>query len=351
MTGRRKKHGRGRLAVVILYETGRWHDNDLVVMRLREFEEWLGDAPHSPFDSQADPATMSERSWGSCASRRGLEMSLGIAFKGPEGIVLAADSRVTIMTQIPGQQVTIPATFDNATKLLKVEGQEHVGVVTYGQGIIGVQEPRTAHSFLPEFEKYLGDQGASDPLSVQEFSLKLSAFFMKQWGERMPGDYAGSDMRFLVGGYDKNATYGRVFEIGIPSAPEPKEWHSDDFGPVWGGQLEYVNRLIHGFDPKITPILAEALQLKDDKVAEIQKDLQGKLQLPIPYMFLSLQDCVDLSVFLIRATMVMQTFVIGVRGVGGAIDVATVTRRKGFQAIKVKEIVAEGGSGIGTRLV
>ena len=28
--------------MVILYETGRWHDNDLVVMGLRELGEWVG---------------------------------------------------------------------------------------------------------------------------------------------------------------------------------------------------------------------------------------------------------------------------------------------------------------------
>ena len=72
-------------------------------------------------------------------------VSLGIAFKGPEGIVLAADSRVTLMalktgvavpTQpgqpAPPQAALLPATFDNATKLLKVKGQNYVGAVTYG---------------------------------------------------------------------------------------------------------------------------------------------------------------------------------------------------------------------------
>src|SRR5438552_2555883 len=101
---------------------------------------------------------------------RGTEgsMSLGIAFKGAEGIVLAADSRVTLMAMIAGQQapgqqapgqqapgLAIPSTFDNATKLLRVTGQDFVGAVTYGVGAIGQQQPRTAHSFIPEFEAEL----------------------------------------------------------------------------------------------------------------------------------------------------------------------------------------------------
>ncbi len=82
-------------------------------------------------------------------------MSLGIAFKGPEGIVLAADSRVTINAEkriTDNLTLVLPNTFDNATKLLKVNGYDNVGAVTYGLGAIGVKEPRTAHSFLPEFE-------------------------------------------------------------------------------------------------------------------------------------------------------------------------------------------------------
>ena len=70
-------------------------------------------------------------------------MSLGIAFKGPEGLVLAADSRVTLLAQVQGvavlqgAQVVMPATFDNATKLLSVPSQKHVAAITYGAGAIG----------------------------------------------------------------------------------------------------------------------------------------------------------------------------------------------------------------------
>lgn len=86
-------------------------------------------------------------------------MSLGIAFKGPEGIVLAADSRVTLMAQMQQPNVTapmlLPATYDNATKLLRVKSQDYVGAVTYGVGAIGQAAPRTVHSYIPEFEQEL----------------------------------------------------------------------------------------------------------------------------------------------------------------------------------------------------
>src|SRR5438445_8727774 len=90
-------------------------------------------------------------------------MSLGIAFKGAEGIVLAADSRVTLLAgmQLPGvnlpagSNLVVPATFDNATKLLSTPRQPFVAAVTYGAGAIGMKEPRTAASYMPEFDSEL----------------------------------------------------------------------------------------------------------------------------------------------------------------------------------------------------
>ena len=63
--------------------------------------------------------------------------------------------------------------------------------------------------------------------------------------------------------------------------------------------------------------------------------------MPIPYQFLLLQDSVDLAIFLIKTTAKLQGWAAGARGVGGAIDVATVTRTDGFRAIQEKQIVGE----------
>lgn len=269
-------------------------------------------------------------------------MSLGIVFKGPEGIVLAADSRVTLTTQLPNQTsldqtLLLPSTFDNATKLLRVNGQDFVGVVTYGLGAIGLQQPRTAHSFLPEFESEL--QGEKR-LKAAVFAERLSNFFVRQWTSTMPKDYKGPNMVFLIGGFDEGEPYGRVFEVDIPRAPTPKEWHGDPgmFGAVWGGQREFTDRLIQGFDPRLISIAKKNLGLSDEQTIALETNLKSELSVPIPYQFLPLQDCVDLSLFLVRATMIIQTWTIGVRGVGGAIDVATITRTEGFKFIRQKKI-------------
>ena len=217
-------------------------------------------------------------------------MSLGIAFKGPEGIVLAADSRVTLNAQIPFQPpipqpqqaqalpqfVLLPSTYDNATKLLRVKGQQYVCAVTYGIGVIGQQSPRTAHSYIPEFENELGNNG--DRLSVSAFAQRLSDFFMRQWQTQMPQNLpAGQDMVFLVGGYDDGEPYGKIFEFLIPSRPNPVEQQIGTFGMVWGGQREYTDRIIQGFDERLLPLTQQFLNLQPDRIAELRNHLRNNL--------------------------------------------------------------------------
>ena len=265
-------------------------------------------------------------------------MTLAIAFKGSEGVVLAADSRVTLqaLIQPPGaaHPLLVPATYDNATKLLRVQGQDHVAAVTYDAGAIGTTQPRTAHSLLPEFEGALKEKKR---LSVEEFASSLSDFFSDQW--KTKGGGTGDAMRFIVGGYDEGDAYGKIFYFSVPVEPKPVERLKDDFGVQWGGQSEIICRIFNGYDDQ----LLNLLQRKDPNINldMLRGEISGVSGAQIPYQFLPLQDCVDLSVLTIRTTAQLLDYQIGIRGVGGSIDVATITRKEGFQYVQRKEIRGE----------
>jgi SEC-C motif len=132
------------------------------------------------------------------------------------------DSRVTLMATLPNlqnpgsnQQFIVPATFDNASKLLRVKGQDFVGAVTFGAGSIGTSQPRTASSYIPEFESELAKESRLD---VEEFARRLADFFLRQWSSnKMPSNPMISDnMIFFVAGYDDlTSAYGRVFEVSV----------------------------------------------------------------------------------------------------------------------------------------
>ncbi len=271
-------------------------------------------------------------------------MSLGIAFKVPEGIVLAADSRVTLFgqTSVRDQPLLIPAKFDHATKLLRIKTDAHqfVGAITFGAGAIGQRQPRTANSFLPEFERVVGQER----LSVDEFARRLGTFFVEKWNEGgMPENPSPNEsMFFFVGGYNTDEAYGHLYQLMVPGAPEPVEILPDTFGALWGGQREITDRIIQGFDPKVPAVAQDLLGIAPgDHRETLGAELKERLQLPIPWQFLPLQDCVNLAIFLVRATITLQQFLVDVRGVGGAVDVAAITRTGGFDAIQVKEITGE----------
>lgn len=279
-------------------------------------------------------------------------MSLGIAFKAPDGIVLAVDSRLTLTVTQPMQPqlgqaqtqsvVLLPATYDNATKLFKVNGQDYVGIITYGLAALGIpHQPRAAHSYIPEFEDDLRNSGITTRLSVQDFSDRLSQFFIRQWNQIMPTNYHGDDMDFLIGGYDDGSPYGRLFEFHIPSRPTPVEQQVGTFGIVWGGQRQFVDRVINGFDDNLPALAIRFLNAPATQEQPLRDHLRNALMARIPFTFLPLQDCVDLSSVLIRITIAIQSWLVDVRGVGGEIDIATITRTEGFKPIHIKSVHGE----------
>lgn len=265
-------------------------------------------------------------------------MSLGVAIKGTEGIVLAADSRVTL-TAKRGNAPEFPVHFDNATKLLTFgDPNLWIGAVTWGDAVIGAtpNDLRTAHSFVPEFEAGL----PKTRLSVEDFAKKLSEFYLDQWKNKMPEDYRGLGMTFVVGGFDKDVPYGAMYKLNIPRQPTPQEQSPNDFGIAWGGQPEYASRLIHGYDKALLKLIKQNLHLSAEQVTNLVETLRP-LNMGIPYAVLSLQDCINLAIFLVKTTIEAQSLSITLRGVGGAIDVAVITRRDGLEIIQQKQLVGE----------
>ncbi len=261
-------------------------------------------------------------------------MSLGLIIKAPEGIVLAAESRVTLSIPSPdGGQLLV--NFDNATKLLDFhEPHEYLGAVTYGQATI---ELRTAHSFIPEFENSLPKQR----ITVTDFATRLSGFFLEQWNNSaMPKAdvWTGQDMTFNVAGYNEGESYGKVYTFNIPKAPVPVELNpgENQFGVNWGGQREIVDRLALGYDSRLIPILQGA-------GVDINTilPLLTPLQLAIPIQFMPLQDCINLVLLFMKTTINAQSLTVGIRGCGGAVDVAVIRRTKPLEFIQRKQLIGE----------
>ena len=262
-------------------------------------------------------------------------MSLVVVVKGTDGVVLAADSRITLNTTLPGRG-PLNVNFDNATKFLTFDSPHHrwVAAVTYGDSVIG---NRTVHSFVPELESTLKNQRKR----VLEYAEHIRKFFYERWQTEYGPNVQANGVWFTVGGYDKNEPYGAVYEFNVPNSPDvTPQYLGNNFGMRWGGQFEMASRIILGHDPALIQILRDKAGLEESQIKEIEKNL-GSLEYNIPYNVLPLQDCIDLATFLIRATMTVQDFAGVYRGVGGMIEVASIMRDSGLVWVQKKQLRGE----------
>lgn len=112
------------------------------------------------------------------------------------------------------------------------------------------------------------------------------------------------------------------------------------FGIVWGGQREVVDRLIRGYDSRLFQILSQIIQLDAQQTQQLQQR-PLTLNLQIPIQFMPLQDCVNVALLFLTTTINTQSLTVGMRGCGGAIDLAIITRNKPLKFIQQKNIIAE----------
>lgn len=86
-----------------------------------------------------------------------------------------------------------------------------------------------------------------------------------------------------------------------------------------------VSRIVHGFDSQVPRLIREFDTEGAIDVEKLYDHSRNNLAFTIPYESLPLQDCIDLTAFLIRTTMVAQNLSVGLRGVGGSIEIVTIT--------------------------
>ena len=116
-------------------------------------------------------------------------MSLGIVITGPEGVVLASDTRVTLTRQPDVTQPPINVNYDNSRKLLTFgDIHDHVAAVTQGQATVG---GRTIHGWMPEFRQRLPDQR----IPVGEYAALPSPNPPKRWAVAMTQRMMGKGRR------------------------------------------------------------------------------------------------------------------------------------------------------------
>jgi len=247
----------------------------------------------------------------------------------PEGIVQAADSRVTLIHPVSETLIT-NNTFDNAKKLLVFkEPHTHVSVTTYGSGTIN---GRTIHGYNTEFASTLPDKR----IPVKEFAERFQKFFKQRWDKAEHDDT--DNISFQVAGIDEDKNYGELYSITLPTNKPPVlTLKEGDFNFMWGGDIFIVSRIVSGVDPTL-PALIENENFPVDVKEKIDSIIENVSPSNFPIHSYALQDAVTLARFLIATSINAQELSIGLRTIGGNIDICTITQENGCGYISNKEV-------------
>lgn len=299
-------------------------------------------------------------------------MSLAINVTTPDGMVLASDSRQTYINR--KGQARIGS--DSASKLFKLTPK--IGVSVVGPAFLvenGVQK-----NMAYFIDKFVSDikKSQENPL-VEDIAKKLQIYFNnifewkkdlelvevqlkeqvnRQGGKEVSVKQDGSviivtynlngesktitaninTIQLFVAGYNPNGTY-QVLIVSIPGNIDEKRNSikmGSEFGASWIGQIDVVTRIVLGFDPRIggLPFVGKAIQ--EGQKNELENQLR-QLEYSIQWGTMTLQDSIDFANLMIETTSAMQRFSDGIiadpgdiPGVGGPIDLAIITRKKGF---------------------
>lgn len=225
-------------------------------------------------------------------------MSFIITLYVREGIVMAADSRLTLTTQREelDKKVVNLAVGQSDSNYKLFLAPHDIGISTYGAADIkGVPIGGYVDSFIATSLK-------EKPVSIEDVSQQLLKYFLDF--EPIPKTH------FHIAAYA--TTSGQI---------EPQVWHVDIHakqvsrinpagkqGASWGGESDILARLIQ-------------------QVGHIDKE--GKILHKFPHFqiqwhFFTLQDAIDFAVFALRSTIDAMRFQPRAKTVGGPIDVLVI---------------------------
>lgn len=270
-------------------------------------------------------------------------MSIGILITVHDGIVLAADSAstLTLMGPNPGQAGPALNVYNNANKIANLYKGKSIGCVAYGSGSIGSASIST---LLKDFRVRLTD-GLEAGFSIENYTMedvsrRLSQFLIahvEQLGANDPKPTLG----MLLGGYSAGKSLGEGWGVAIENgvAKEPVLLRPEgDVGITWGGDGEAVARLVLGFSQGLPQVLASLVKppLSPDGIEQLSALLRTRLQAPLVFAPMPIQDAIDLAEWLVHTASMFSRFVPGPSHVGGPTESAAITKHEGFKWVRRK---------------
>ena len=180
-------------------------------------------------------------------------MTIAIALKINDGIVLATDSASTIIgDEIEDGVRSVRHTYFTADKLFNLKKGSRIGAITWGNGSINNESIST---LVKDFRK---NSEKMEYSTVESIVNDFKSFLENKITPE-------TSLGFLIAGYSKGEGHPEMFLININNGniEEPMPLNSNDpLSISWFGETSFLTRLLLGFDERLVGIF------KDNSVDE-----------------------------------------------------------------------------------
>lgn len=264
-------------------------------------------------------------------------MTVCVAVKVRDCIVFSADSAATLTSGAGVLNV-----YNNADKVFNLNRKLPIVSMTCGMGHIG---SRSISSLAKELRHCLSSEPndlTERDFTIQEVVEYAHSFLDTKYLAAYGGPQAGHYLEFWIGGFGSQNDHGEVWKIVIldGTIQNPQRLDEGEQGIFWGGQGEAIARLVLGIDPEAVNALAAA-GLDRGLATVVFDEVRNRMEKPLVNAVMPVIDAIRAAEFLVEVTKTYFSLAPGADIVGGAADIATVTKWEGFKWIKRKHFYPE----------
>jgi hypothetical protein len=266
-----------------------------------------------------------------------------VSVKINDGVVMAADSAGTMAS---GQ------VYAHANKITNLGDGLPVGAMSTGAGGIGNESVET---LLKDLRRRLDGRDPARPdwrldpagYTMEQVAGRLRDFLFEEKAAPCPEP---TDLQVRLCGYSAGRPLAEVWEVSMTgqACPPPRcIMQETAFGVLWDGQYEALNRLVLGLGFDVGGTLVKH-GLPAGDAARLQEELVRDLYATLSVPAMPIQDAVDLARFLVETTIGFVRFAVFLpKNVGGAVEIAAITKHEGFRWVQRKGFRPAGSPGGG----
>jgi hypothetical protein len=268
-------------------------------------------------------------------------MTVCVSVKVHDCLIFAADSASSLTGATDDNVPIVFNVWQHGNKVFNLYKGKPIAAMTCGMGHMGhASISNLAKDLRRMLMKGIGGEALNpDDYSIEEVVSRAKAFFTERYQQIDPPPPQPHGFEFWIGGYGAGCDNAEIWKIAIFNGdildPELVADRETDGHIAWGGQPKAIQRLIMGYDLEMADALVTA-GLPADTVEPLLSQVQQRLMTPLVHSAMPVEDAIALADFLVDLTKRYFAFLPGADIVGGATDIATVTKHEGFKWIKRK---------------